>query len=480
MEENTNPRPEENLPKEGAEENKAVETAQEENAKPETEGTIAEEKTEETKAVGVVHDLSGIEESAPDQIDGEYHPVANPAEVGSDVFAPVHYHNDKTHTIDEDLENIRKTYAKKIGKSSRFNIISIVLMAVSFVGILLTIILNDSEELAWVTWVVFGIALVLIIGSFVGSNIIYKKATGVSMEYLSVYQDAVSGYIAEKLDVKDPLFSAAGTIDDQEVIQAHCFKTINHIRSRCVLRGERNGRPFVTGECVIGIPDKTIEEANARPENLVNLDGTPYVPDPRETTTSTQELPANDMTMIDIDLADELSSHKEREKREKEADRMRKNAAKPVTIRNGLVGRFYSYRLRIDPEESFIICFTGNPENTTLPDYVSNFTPVHVAGLKKNIVVYLADLEKGAKFFDESMVSLLNEIAVDNVVYSLFLSMNSYGVKIGMNLSDDIFELPMRNPVSLGCMDTFVTASQKAFAFVDEVEKRANVLKDEA
>ena len=60
MEENTNPRPEENLPKEGAEENKAVETAQEENAKPETEGTIAEEKTEETKAVGVVHDLSGI------------------------------------------------------------------------------------------------------------------------------------------------------------------------------------------------------------------------------------------------------------------------------------------------------------------------------------------------------------------------------------------------------------------------------------
>ena len=447
----------------------------------EKEENPIEEKASTNAVEGSIHDLSDTKpaEEVPDQIDGEYHPVNVPSAAPT-VFNPIRYHNDKTHTIDEDLESIRKGYAQKIGKSSLFNIASMVVMLISFVAVLVVSLVNNDENLAWVTWVVFAIAIVLIVASFVTSHFVYKKASKINIEYLTVYQDALSGYLAEKLDIQDPVFSAEAKLDDQDAIQTHYFKTITAISSRCVLRGTRRNRPLETGECLIIMPDRTFEDCNRKPENLTCLDGTKYVPEVSQQTTSTQELPATDMTMIDLDLADELSSStKEKSKREKEQGRARRIGREPTATRNGLFGRLVAYRIRIDPEESFIISFMGNKENTVLPDYVDNFTPVHVDGLKKNIVVYLADVHKGGKFFDEEGVRLLNEITPDSIVQSLFLSANSYGVKVGMNLSDDIMELPMRKPVRLGCVDTFVSTSGKVFDFIDYVETKATVLDDD-
>ena len=139
---------------------------------------------------------------------------------------------------------------------------------------------------------------------------------------------------------------------------------------------------------------------------------------------------------------------------------MRKNAAKPVTIRNGLVGRFYSYRLRIDRKRASSSASPAIPRTPLFPT-MSRISPLSTLPGSRRTSSSISPTSKRGEVLRRIHGLLLNEIAVDNVVYSLFLSMNSYGVKIGMNLSDDIFELPMRNPVSLGCMDTFVTASQK-------------------
>lgn len=483
MEENKDLRQDETTLDEGSQANK--ETVTEEEKK--TEEATKVEKTEETPSeteAPLVHDLSAQKGEEPDRIDGEYHPNNAPRENVPGVFNPVRYHNDQTHTIDEDLESVRKSYAHRIGKANLVNIASLVIMLVAFVAVLLVALLNtgDAEgenSTAWITWVVFGIAIALIVASFLISHFVMKKTTKVNIEYLGAYQDTLGGYLAENLSITDPLFSTEAKIDDQAVIQAHYFKTINAISSRCVLQGTRHGHEIQTGELLVIMPDKSFEECNKKPENLKNIDGTAYVPETTGTTTSTQELPANDMTMLNLDLTDQLHG-KEKEKREREERKARnKESHRPTSTRNGLFGRFYSYRLRIDPEESFILCFTGNKENTVLPDYVDTFTPTHIPGLKKNIVVYLAEPGKSAKFFDERGVELLNAITIDSVVESVFLSANSYGVKVGMNLSDDIMELPMKKAIKRDCVDSFVTASANLFRFVDHVEEKATVLSDE-
>ena len=55
------------------------------------------------------------------------------------------------------------------------------------------------------------------------------------------------------------------------------------------------------------------------------------------------------------------------------------------------------------------------------------------------------------------------------IVQSLFISVNSYGVKIGMNLSDDIMELPLKRIERLGSFDIYADASKVVFDFVDHV-----------
>lgn len=438
--------------------------------KPEANAEGATEEKDESVASNVI-DLSQPEEKAPDAIDGEYHPGEDDGKDADAFFKPVAYRFDGTHTIDEDLDSSRKAYVKKTSFSRIFNYVSMAIVLVAFVAILLVAFLVKDESLQWVNWVVIAVCLVAVIGSFVGSMILNKSASKVNIQYLGEYQDKMAGYLARNLDVENPLFSVEAMVQKTDVIQSHYFKTIMDIRSRCVLRGQRKGKDFETGECYVLIPEISIEAANKKPEHFVNLDGTAFVPSDTAGATSTQEIPSNDMTLVDYDLSDQLLKNRK--------NKAGKAAPKETTTRTGLFGRFYSYALRLDPEQSFILCFAGERANTVLPDYVDSFSPVHVPGLRRDIVVYLANPAASAPFFDEEGVSLLNDIHVDTTVYSLFITGNSYGVRVGMNLSDDIMELPMRNPVHVGAVDDFVEISKKAFAFIDSVEKKATVQNDE-
>lgn len=446
-------------------ENKVKETETEEKAVEEEKVVTEEEKKAEES--GVV-DLSETEKQA-DSLEGEYHPKET--ETKDILFHPIEYVDDTTHTIDEELEKVRKTYSKKISLSGIVNIVSMVVMVLGLVSVILVSFLNKDESKAWLTWLVFGIAMALIIASFVFTTILSKKGRKTNIEYLGKYHETLAGFLAKKVEIENPVFSVEATLPNEAVIQAHYFKTIMDTRSRCVLEGKRHGHDLLTGELYVLIPEIGLDKAIERPAKNYTLDGTEYKPE-EETMTSTQELPSNDMTLVDHDLAEEVHGLKKEKK-------VKKVNPQEEKTRTGFFGRFYSYRLRIDSKESFLLCYVGKRGECVLPDYVDSFVSCHIPGLRKDIVCYLADPASSAKFFTPENVALLNDIRLDSTVQSLFLSVNSYGAKFGMNLSDDVMELPLKYPVHQGAADDFIDTSKKVFSFLDEIEKTASVLSDE-
>ena len=89
--------------------------------------------------------------------------------------------------------------------------------------------------------------------------------------------------------------------------------------------------------------------------------------------------------------------------------------------------------------------------------------------MKKEYIVYAISPERISKYLDLDACKILNQINTNYIVQSLFISVNSYGVKIGMNLSDDIMELPLKRIERLGSFDIYADASKVVFDFVDHV-----------
>ncbi len=429
----------------------------------------AKEGTAEALPEAPVVDLTP-EPTMPDDISGEYHPKE---EERTDVlFKPVEYVDDSSHSIDEELEKVRKSYAKKLTSASAVNIVSMVLLVLALVSVILTSFLNQDEGMAWLTWTVFGIAMAIILASFGLSTVLTRRSRKTNVEYLGKYQEVLSGYIAQKLDVQEPIFSVEALIPNEEVIQAHYFKTIMDTRSRCVLKGERKGRPFLTGELYILIPEIGLDHAIERPTKDYTLEGEEYHPEQDQTLTSTQEIPGDDMTVVDHDLAAEIhGAQKERKDRRLDPT--------SETTRTGFFGRYYSYRMRVDSKESFLLSYIGKRGECVLPDYVDSYVSCHIPGLRRDIICYLADPQSSSKFFTPDTIALLNDIHLDSTIHSLFLSVNSYGSKIGMNLSDEVMELPLKNSVHEGAIDDFVDLSRKAFAFLDAIEPTCSLLSEE-
>lgn len=416
-----------------------------------------------------------IEEKKADSIDGDYNGSSQPTStIDNAYFNEIKYINDGTRTIDEDIECVRKTYMKKLSTSRTCDIVCLVVMVLAFVAVVLVTFLNTNSELAWVTYVVLGVALAIIVGSFVVSSIFNKKRTKVTGDYLKDFEDTTNGYVLSDLSLRDPRLCVEGKLDDQIVIQAHYFRTINAIQSRAIVQARRKERDFICGEVAVIIPPVSYIQANTKPNDYLTLEGVPYVPsETNPTLTGTQEIPTKDMTLIDLDLSSEASGNsKELDKRNKDSEKAKKRAGNaPTETQTGLYGKIISYDMKVTSEEAFIITFMGNKETTVLPDYTSGFSAIKVPGLRNNIVVYAANINASASFFSEENVRLLNKIVPDMAVQSLFISVNSYGSKIGLTLSDDIMSLPFKQIKHIGSFDSFKTALDDAFAFLDRVDE---------
>ena len=419
---------------------------------------------EETKVDDSAKESSPLVDLPADAISGEYNGQQNLEEMQT-FFKPLTYVYDSTHSIDEDIDSVRRKYTDLVKKYNILDLVSLILMIVCFIGVILVVFLNNDEKLSWVTWLVLAIAIVIIIGGFILSHFTGKKRRKLSMEYLTSFEDTLNGFVNYHLGVDEALLAAEGQIDDQLIIQSHCFKTINAISSRAVVLGKRKGHEFSSAEVAVSVPTISFDEANKVPTEYVGLDGTPYIQEENTSNdTSTQELSASDMTIVDLDLAKEING-----KEKKKAS----GKSKEITSTNsGLFGKYYSYDAKVNHKESLIIAIMGTNKNTYLPDYLNGFTPMKVPGLKHNIIVFVADPLSSNKFFDEEGIKLLNNINVNTVVHSLFISINSYGMKAGLMLSDDIMELPLKRIQHSGSYDIFKDASVAIFNFFDHVDSK--------
>ena len=116
-----------------------------------------------------------------------------------------------------------------------------------------------------------------------------------------------------------------------------------------------------------------------------------------------------------------------------------------------------------------IISFRCDLKFTVLPSYLTGFEARKVPGLKKNIIVYVANPLKSSKFFTKENVELLNTRPIGITVQSAFLSLNSYGRKAGFNLSDEARQCPQKRIETLGCFDSYQNAIDIAVKFFDSV-----------
>lgn len=446
-----------------------------ENAVTESQPTAENTAVDESKApVSATPSETPVTQAEPlkeDSVAGDYHAKPVSANPQAALFSPIAYVNDGTRTIDEDIEKLSKTYLGKLNHSRLSDFLCMGLMILAFVGVILVTFLNKSTDLAWVTYLVLGLALAIIIGSFVVSTFTNKKRTKVSQEYLAAYEDMTNGYFFSSQDLVNPTLCASATLEDQLIIQAHYFRTINSIQSRAVVEATRKDHAFIVGEAAVTIPAVTFEIATKRPEDYLDLDGnkTSAKPAPEEPVDRTR---SSDFTTVDFAVANGRDyTDKQDAKRVKDEAKAKKKNPETNETSTGLFGKFISYEMTVSSKEAFIVCFLGEKNSTVLPDYLTGFNAILVPGLRSNIVVYATDIQASKVFFTKENVDILNKLYPDMSVQSAFLSVNSYGTKIGLTLCDEVMSVPYRNLKAVGMYDSVKNAIDTLMAFVDKVDE---------
>ncbi len=430
---------------------------------------VFSEEDNETEAVDAA---SENKEHSLDSVEGYYTKEASqkPRE-DSGYFKSLSYHNDGASTIDNDIESRRTVFNKTYRSNKICSIVIMIVLLIFFVGIILVAFLDVAD---WIMWTVLGVGVGFIIIALIVSKVLSDRVSKKAMVYLHEYQDVVSSYLVGKLGITDATLGCDATIDDQDFIQAHYFSTINSITSRAVVVGQKDNHNINMAEICVNVPPRTFDDANRKPEDLYKLDGSRYDASlSTDLNTSTQEVPTTDMTMVDIDIA---SDEKQEKKKARKRQAYEKDANNATEV--GLFGRFIAYDFKVRSEQSFIITVMGDKQYTMLPDYTTGFYAVKVSGLKSNIVVYAVQPVLVGDIFDREAVDILNSITVSTNVQSLFISCNSYGTRIGLNLSDPMVELPVEKNPPLGGLDELAETLNRVFDFVghtEEMTKNSNL-----
>lgn len=434
----------------------------------EERGIDPENPNEMTPMLTEVPEHKEVKETKADEIDGEMHLLNKVTELT--YFKPIQFVYDGLTTIDEEIETIRLKSATVLKKNKTISIIATVTMLLSLVAGLIVAFTVGSKE-TWISMTVIGIVFAIVIACFVITTICNKKDSKTIREFLTEYEDALDGYLLYGLDVEDPVMCPDAKVDETSFIQAHCYRTITSIDSRSVVIGKRHNRNIQISEMAVVVPPVPTAKANELPNDYINLDGTPYIPQEiNNTLTGTTELNNQDMTMVDLELSDEANNTNSIDQRKKDEAKVQRDN-NTSTNRYGLFGRFCSYELAVSSEESMIIYILGEKKYNMLPDYLTGFKAVKVPGLASRYVVFLADVTKSSSFFDEKSIKLLNEIVPNQVFQSGFISINSYGTKIGMNLSDDLMNIPVKKKQKPGTVDAYKEANDKVFQFIDHLEE---------
>ena len=375
-----------------------------------------------------------------DSVEGDYNDLVKRDPT---VFQKLEY-NPSGKPISEDIKSALLNYKKAVRLPTIISTL-IMLLTIGLVFASMIILFIKVSENNPIKIILFSLTAVFLVAAFVFSRIFSKKKTLFTSEYLKKYETLVNGETLSNINVKDIQLSVAGKIDDQDVIRTHYFATINDIHSRGITEGKRNNKNIRCGELAVLIPPVTFTEANKLPTKYLNLEG--------------KEV---EVTNPEIEEVSQAAS-----------PLLFKKQQEPRETYFGIYGKLFSYDLPLDSNESIIIAFRGGIKNTFLPNYLTGFEAIKVPGLNDNIVVYALDISKSKKFFDKQGIDLLNNIKVNDDFLSGFISANSYGIRVGLNLSEKAMQLPLdEKGITQSIFDNFINPAKDLFAFVDHLEKK--------
>lgn len=388
---------------------------------------------------------------AVDSINGEIN--KQPTEKKAGVFNQLTYIYEPTLSFDDEVEAARVNVMPKLKRVQVFSIISLFALLGGLIMSGLTLMMNSlSQPIKIVLLVIGG---VLFVSALVLSFLLRRKQKKITSEYYGRYFDLLSGYTAQAIGLSNSMTCIDGSMDELLFIQAHLYRTIIGIESANVLEAERRNKSYVGGFLAAALPQIDFEQANKLPKEYFLTNGNPYVEGSENpTVTGSIEISSNDVTMVDLEAV---------------KDNKDKKVQKEENSQLGLYGWFSSYDLRVESNQSLIIYFMGAKEDNRLPDYLSGFKAMKIDGLKKTIVVYAASPSVAGEFFTDANIRLLNDFIIDATCQSGFISINSFGSKLGLNLSNEFTSAPTQ-PRELGIYTSYYHNTKLVFEFFDNIE----------
>jgi hypothetical protein len=322
----------------------------------------------------------------------------------------------------EDYVNEKRKTFDNIMKSSRRS--STLTMVVSVVLLILGFILNTylDTTLAWISYSIFGVALVVIIVSFVFSSRGKKKIYGSVDTYVKDVIIGVDQYAFDQVGLTQLTVSAKGKAELEDIVDAHYFATINNFNSRNIIKGFYKGKEFSVAELAVRIPyQKPLDKVEGEEEE------------------------------------------------NKPVSRKKKLAGTP-TESFGIFGKYFSLPVKVEDDESFILLLRG--PNACLPTFLDDYKEITVSDLNASYMCWAKDEAKALKILsDEKMVEILNGFTPNASLENVIISSNSKGLKVCLNYNETVMEIPMQKGVEGKPYETYKNDVRRVLDVVDCLSK---------
>ena len=326
-----------------------------------------EENKEEVKEV--------VKEEVVEEVKEDTKPQDNYVELNKPDFEDCEAH----------VEDMRNTFYKTMSKSKNSStIITIVLLLLLVLGFALSSIL--SAELKWISYVIFGVAILgIVVTLFINSA--DKKKTMAKLDvYVIDFIQTIDAYAFASNDAFSSVKACkSAKLELNDIVEAHFFDTINAINSRNVVLANLNGKTLKCGELACRVPyqARELKEGEVAPKRQ-----------PSES--------------------------------------------------YGVFGKYITYPF----SKNFGVIVQLEGVNFYKPTYLDGYEEIEVEGLKKDYKVYATSKGDVKKLFnDEILIDTLNSFNSDDVLENMFLSINENGTKICLNYNETLMEIPMQKRV---------------------------------
>lgn len=289
---------------------------------------------------------------------------------------------------EQEISTILKNNHEKSlkAKKIRFYFLFVTILFGSFSFVLYV---SLPDRLKWISFILLGIFIVGIIWYFSfssGKKSKILKRFERDLRQMMIIEDS---YVFAQDKLLHPRINPEADFNLNDLIKAHYFQTINKMTCRNMVKATFRGREFRCCDLFVQVPFDYKEKNNTQLSN-----------------------------------------------------RFIKRA-----IKFGLYGKYVIYPLALAQKAS-IILYTDN-KNIERPSYLKGYTKIDIHNLSESYEIYTTNKKVCREFFNqESFVESLKALKVDKILESYFLSINRYGLFLGLNYSQNLMEFNVINDLS--------------------------------